>query len=70
MKCLVVAYVMPPVASVTYWTNGRKVAFVSTQEMFGAPRVIEQDELVEVIYPPQPASERVGCNLMSSAVTF
>ena len=56
-------------ASSTYWTNGRIVALASAQEMFGAPRVAAKDELDKSIYPPQPASEMVGCSLINSVVT-
>ena len=57
-------------ASSTYWTNGKIVALASAEGMFGAPRVAEKDELSKLIYPPQPASEVVGSNLISSVVTF
>ena len=57
-------------ASSTYWTNGRIVALTSAKEMFGAPRTAEKDKLDKPIYPPQPASEMVGCSLMNSVVTF
>ena len=50
---------MPPVASVTYWANGRKVVLVSAQDIFEAPKVNVKDELEAVTYPPQPAAEMV-----------
>ena len=61
---------MPPVASVMYWENGRKVVLVSAQEIFGAAKVNVKDELEAVTYPPQPAAEMVGWNLINSVVTF
>ena len=61
---------MPPVASVTYWANGRKVVLVSAQEIFGAAKVNVKDELEAAAYPPQPAAEMVGWNLINSVVTF
>ena len=57
-------------ASDTYWTNGRKVVLVSAQEMFVAERIAEKDVLDNLIYPPQPASESAGCNLINSVVTL
>jgi len=64
------ASTIPPVASATYWANGRKVVLASAQETFGAARVAVKDELDAVMYPPQPASEMVGCNLINLVVTF
>ena len=70
MKGVVAASTMPPVASATYWENGRNVVLVSAQEIFGAAKVAEKDELDAETYPPQPAAEMVGCNLTNSVVTF
>ena len=43
---------------------------MSASDMFEAERIAEKDELDKSIYPPQPASEIVGCNLINWVVTF
>lgn len=49
--------------------KGRIVAFISVNETLGAMKTAKKDWLVMPEYPPQPASESLGCSRTNSVAT-